>query len=278
MKEPRGKHLRRYYRYPHYHGVLTHPVSRLHKLVTPLLLPLLIILILGWVIGVPLLFWPNASAVVPTVLAATFATLARIIAAYTLSTVLAIPLAILITKNDTVEKIFLPIVDVLESVPVLAFFPIIILLFIKSHFLEGAALFVLTVSMLWNILFALVGGLKLIPESVNDVTKVFNIKGWLKLRTVTLPAMFPELVTGSILAVADGWNIIIVAEVLHTYISGATPAFDLFGLGSLMVGASSSGNTPLFLVSLVSMIIVIALINIFLWQRLLRLSADYRFD
>jgi NitT/TauT family transport system permease protein len=278
MKEPRAHNARRYYRYPHYHGVLTHPVSRLHKLLTPLLLPLFIILVLGWIVGVPLLVWPSASAVVPTVLAATFATLGRLLVAYLLSVVIAIPLALLITKNDKVEKIFLPIVDILESIPILAFFPIIILLFVKSHFLEGAALFVLTVSMLWSILFALIGGLTLIPEAILDVTKVFNIRGWLKLRTVILPAMFPELVTGSILAVAGGWNIIIVAEVLHTYVSGGTSALDLFGLGSLMVEASAGGNVPLFLVSLVSMIIVIAIINIFLWQRLLRLSSTYRFD
>ncbi len=279
MKESRSHRARRYYRYyPRYRGALTHPVARLHKVLTPFLLPFLIVFILGWAIGVPLLIWPSVSAVAPTVIAATLATLGRIMIAYVLSVVIAIPLAVFITKSEAAEKFFLPIVDILESVPVLAFFPIIILLFVRSHFLEGAALFVLSVSMLWNILFALVGGLKLIPNAVNDVTEVYKIKGWLKLDKVIIPAMFPELVTGSILAVADGWNIIIVAEVLHTYVSGGTPALDLFGLGSLMVAASAGGNVPLFLVSLVAMIIVIAVINIFIWQKLLHLSADYRFD
>jgi NitT/TauT family transport system permease protein len=278
MKESRSFKARRYYHYHRYHGALNHPVFRIHKFLTPFLLPLAIIFILSWAIGVPLLIWPSLSAVIPRVLAATLATLGRILIAYVLSVVAAVPLAVLITKSETAEKFFLPIVDILESVPILAFFPIIILLFIKSHFLEGAALFVLSVSMLWNILFALVGGLKLIPQAVNDVTEVYKIKGWLKLDKVIIPAMFPELVTGSILAVADGWNIIIVAEVLHTYVSGGTPALDLFGLGSLMVSASAGGDVPLFLVSLVSMIVVIAIINIFVWQKLLHLSSLYRFD
>ena len=267
-----------HYRYPRFRGALTHPVSWIHRTLTPLLLPLLIVFILAWIIGTPFFLWPSIRVLFPTVLAATGATLARIAIAYALSVVIAVPLALWITKSERAEKIFLPIVDVLESIPVLAFFPVIILIFIKGNFLEGAALFVLTISMLWNILFSLVGGIKLIPETVKDVTDIFNIKGWLKLMTVTVPAMFPELITGSILAVADGWNIIIVAEVLHTYISGGTTAQDLFGLGSIMVNSSATGNTALFLLSLVAMVTVIALTNIFVWQRLLRLAERYRFD
>jgi NitT/TauT family transport system permease protein len=267
-----------HYRYPRFRGALNHPVSFLHKLLTPLLLPLAIIVAVAFAAGIPLFFSTNIRFLLPTVLLATGATFLRIVVAYVLSVVVAIPLALWITKSERAEKIFLPIVDVLESIPILAFFPVIILIFIKGNFLEGAAIFVLTVSMLWDILFALVGGIRLIPETINDVTKVFSIKGWLKLRTVTIPAMLPELVTGSILAVANGWNIIIVAEVLHTYISGGTTAQDLFGLGSLMVQSSANGNTTLFLIALAAMVLVIALINIFVWQRLLRLSERYRFD
>jgi NitT/TauT family transport system permease protein len=267
-----------HYRYPHFRGALNHPVAFLHKLLTPILLPLAIVFGLAFIAGVPLVIWPSIRPLLPIVLSATGATLLRIVISYVLSVIIAIPLALWITKSERVEKIFLPIVDILESIPILAFFPVIILIFIKGNFLEGAALFVLTISMLWSILFALVGGIKLIPETIKDVTNVFNIKGWLGLRTVTIPAMLPELVTGSILAVAGGWNIIIVAEVLHTYISGGTSALDLFGLGSLMVRASASGDTSLFLVALIAMVLVIALTNIFVWQRLLRLSERYRFD
>jgi NitT/TauT family transport system permease protein len=241
-------------------------------------LPVGIIVLLAFSAGLPLFIWPSVHILLPTVLRATGATLLRIVTAYIFSVIIAVPLALWITKSERGEKIFLPVVDVLESIPILAFFPVIILIFIKGNFLEGAAIFVLTISMLWTILFSLIGGIKLIPETINDVAKVFNIKGLFKLRTITIPAMLPELVTGSILAVAGGWNIIIVAEVLHTYISGGTTAQDLFGLGSLMVQSSAEGNTALFLIALVAMVLVIALTNIFVWQRLLRLSERYRFD
>lgn len=270
--------MRHKYRYARYHGTLTHPVARIHKFLTPLLLPLAIVIILAWVLGTPFFLWPYTLALVPTVLSATGATILRIAIAYFVSIVIAVPLALAITKNPKIEKIFLPIVDILESIPVLAFFPIIILFFIKSNFLEGAALFVLVITMLWSILFALIGGLSLVPEDIKSVTKIFRIEGLFKLENVTLPAMFPEMVTGSILAVANGWNIIIVAEVLHTYVSGGTQSLDLFGLGSLLVASSEQGNTALFLLCLLAMIIVIALVNVFLWQRLLRLSERYRFD
>jgi ABC-type anion transport system duplicated permease subunit len=59
----------------------------------------------------------------------------------------------------------------------------------------------------------LIGGLKIIPHDIIDAAKVFNIKGFRYFRKVLFPAIIPQLVTGSIIAVAQGWNIIIIAEV-----------------------------------------------------------------
>jgi len=48
--------------------------------------------------------------------------------------------------------------------------------------------------------------------------KIFDIKGFAKLRYVTIPAIFPYIITGSLLAWAQGWSLLIVAEALHSYI------------------------------------------------------------
>lgn len=212
------------------------------------------------------------------ILSATWQTTLRIAIAYFFALVIAVPLAVLVTENATVESILLPAFDVMESVPVLALFPVIILLFIRFNFLNGAAVFILFLAMLWNIVFTAVGGIKLIPKDVTAAAHVFGVSGFAFFRRLTLPAIFPQIVTGSILAVAQGWNIIIVAEVLHTYIPGGTSAQDLFGIGSVLVNAAANGQESIFLAAVCAMVVVIALFNFFIWQRLLHLSQRFRFD
>lgn len=209
---------------------------------------------------------------------ASIATLSRLIIAYVFALVLSIPLSLLITKSANLEKILLPFFDILQSIPVLAFFPIIVLLFLKISFFEGAAIFILFLAMLWNLVFSMIGGLKTIPADISAAALVFGAKGLTKLWYITLPAILPYIITGSLLAWAQGWNILIVAEVLHNYIPGGTPADDLFGLGSLLVTSTQEGKNSVFLFALIVMILLIGLLNFFVWQKLLHLAERYKFD
>jgi NitT/TauT family transport system permease protein len=205
-------------------------------------------------------------------------TLLRLITAYLLAIIVAIPLALLATENKTAERILLPIFDILESIPVLAFFPLFIIFFLKINFANGAAIFILFLSMLWNIVFTLVGGLKMIPKDINYAGKVFNIKGFDHLRYITLPAIVPEIITGSILAFAQGWNLIIVAEVLHTYVPGMLNSGDLLGIGSVLVNSFATGDNHTFIASIVVMIATIGFLNIFVWQKLIDYAEKYKFE
>jgi len=209
---------------------------------------------------------------------ATFNTLFRLIIAYIISLLLSIPIALFITRSEKTEKIFLPIVDIIQSIPVLAFFPVVILAFVKFNFFDGAAIFILFMAMVWNMVFSMIGGLKTIPQDINDAAKVFGAKGFKKLIDVTLPSIFPSIITGSFLAWGQGWNISIVAEALHAFIPNGTKTDDLFGLGSLLVNSFSQSKNAVFFASLAAMVVVITLFNFFIWQKLLHLSERYKFD
>jgi NitT/TauT family transport system permease protein len=209
---------------------------------------------------------------------AAFASLFRLIAAYILALVFGIPMALLMTGNSKLERIFLPIFDVIQSIPVLAFFPIIVLVFLNFNFFEGAAIFIIFLDMVWNLVFSMVGGLKTIPADVELAAKVFKASALKKLWHVTLPAILPSIITGSLLAWGQGWNILIVAEVLHNYIPGATASSDLLGLGSLIVNAINTGRIDTFLISLAILIILIGTLNFFVWQKLLHLVERFKFD
>ena len=112
------------------------------------------------------------------ILLATLYTLARIGAAYALAVVVAIPIALLIEKNRTFESVLLPLFDVLESIPNLAILPVLVVVFGEFGFLNGAAITILFLNMVWSIVFALVGGLQIIPRDVIYAARIFGLSGF----------------------------------------------------------------------------------------------------
>lgn len=212
------------------------------------------------------------------VIAAMANTFFRMFAAYVVSLLVSIPLALLIVSTPLMQRILLPIADVLQSVPVLAFFPVVVVFFAAYHNFELAAIFVIFVAMVWNIVFEVIGGLQTIPDDIKSAAIVFNVTGWRKFWYITLPAILPWIILGSLLAWAQGWTIVIVAEVLHTYIPNGNPSQDLLGLGSLLVDANAQGRTSVFVAALATMMLLVAFMNLFVWQPLLRLFQRFRFD
>lgn len=267
----------------HIHGhrqmSVSYPVSlwqRIHSAFTPLLLLLVLFLVLKAFSVIPSISGTSISPAYAG--AALLATFSRLLIAYLCAVILSIPLALLVERSPLAERVFLPIFDVAQSIPVLAFFPIVILVFVKSGFINGAAIFVIFLSMLWNIVFSLVGGLKVIPTDIKYAARVFNIRGLSFVGRVLLPAVVPYLVTGSLLAWAQGWNIVIVAEVLHTYIPGGTVNQDLFGIGSVLVNAAAGGQTGTFITAILVMVGAIAVLNFVVWQKLLHYAERFKFE
>ena len=259
-------------------GRRAHPSSIASRLGTHIVLPLALVLLACFIVT-GAFFLPVANVFhVGSLLVALGASLLRLLLAYALSLLVGIPLGLLAERSRHVESVLLPIYDVLESIPVLAFFPVIILFFVRSGFLEGAAIFMLFFTMIWSIVFNTIGGLKVIPKEVKAVGLVFGLSAWDRFTKITLPALFPPIVTGSILALAAGWNIVIVAEALHAYAPQTAHAHDLYGIGSVLVNAAFSGNSAALLSAMTVLVIVIAAINLAVWQPLLARSERYKFE
>lgn len=268
-------HIHHYHR----HMSISYPVSIHQRLYSLVLIPLLV---LGLVFLVIKFAGANINPVshfgFGDIVLALLTTFTRLVTSYILALVISIPLALLINKSARAERILLPLFDVMQSVPILAFFPVVILLFVHYNFFNGAAIFILLVTMMWSIVFSVVGGLRVVPQDIKEAAQIFHIQGWTYVRQVLLPAVFPYIVTGSLLAWAGGWNIIIVAEVLHTYLPAGSSVQDLFGIGSLLVHASASGDQRLFFLAIMVLVIFVAILNLFIWQKLLRYAEKFKFE
>ena len=260
------------------HMHIRYAQSLSQRLYSFVLIPLLAILASVLLLQAFSISVPPEDISLAHVFAALGATTARLLIAYCLALMVALPLALLVTHSRLWERIFLPVFDIMQSLPILAFFPVIILFFIHYHLYYGAAIFALFVTMLWSIVFSLVGGLHAVPQDIKDAGKIFGLRGSAYVEKILLPAALPYLVTGSLLAWASGWNIIIVAEVLHTYIPGGTASSDLFGIGSMLVAAAANGQQHTFALSIAVLVATIALLNFFVWQKLLKLAERYKFE
>lgn len=209
---------------------------------------------------------------------ASLSTIYRLFLAYIFALFISVPLALLITANARTEKILLPLFDIVQSIPVLAFLPLVVLVFIKLNLFDGAAIFIVVADIVWSLVFSMVGGLKSIPNDIKAAASVFGASGLNRLWHVTLPAIVPYIITGSFLAWGQGWNVIVIAEVLHNYIPQGSPSQDLFGLGSILVSTAVSGQSSIFVSALITMVAIIGVLNFFVWQKLIHLTERFKFD
>ena len=190
------------------------------------------------------------------------ASMYRVISAYLISLVLAVIVGILVTRNNYVEDILLPILDVLQSFPSFAILPIAILWFGASNI---TAIFFLVITILWPVLFSVVGGIKAVRGDISEAAEVFGARGWKKIRYFLLPAIFPSIVTGSIIGWGEGWEAIVGAEII-----GIST-----GVGAFLNEASKAGETKVLIAGILFLLFFIFFLNKLIWLPLLKKSTQF---
>lgn len=211
-----------------------------------------------------------------TVLRATGLSVVRILISYLICLFVGLIVAIWLASSAKAERIAVPIFDLVQNIPPLAFYPIAILVFMRADLIEGSAIFVLVTVMLWPLLFGLIGAVKQIPLDIKYAARIFGAKGIKYVRYVILPAVFPTVVTSSIVSWGIGWNLLVVAE----WIRYGTTDIKLRGVGGLLNEATASGtvDVALFVVAVIMILLVVSLLHFFVWRPLLKASENYKFD
>lgn len=206
-----------------------------------------------------------------------FFSLGRLLVGYLISLIFGLGAAVWLASSRKVERIAIPIFDIIQNIPPLAFYPLAILLFVQFGSKEGAAIFVLLSVMLWPLLFNLIGAVHQIPEDIHHAARIFGAKGFKYFWHILLPAIFPTIVTSSIVSWGMGWNLLVIAE----WIRYGTSQIQLQGLGGLLNQAAYTGpktDSVLFLTTLILILLIVFLIHFFIWRPLLKISKRYKFD
>lgn len=189
--------------------------------------------------------------------------LMRIVIAYFIAASLAFSMALLATSSKTIENIFVPVLDALQSFPAFALFPLLIIWFGKT---DVIVIIILVIEMIWPILFTLLSGQKQIREDVVEAAHSFGAKGHKFFIYVQLPLLFPSLITGSIVAWGEAWETIIAAEILA----------NVAGVGSYLSQSGENFQSKILVVGITLLLVMLFILNKYIWLPLLNLATKYQ--
>ncbi len=165
----------------------------------------------------------------------------RMFAALFISVFISIFVGIYAATNQRAEKIILPVVDVLQTIPILAFFPfaIFVFVFILPGFIgiNAAVIFLIITSMLWNIIFGVYESVKTIPKEFVELADIYHFDFWSRLRRIYVPASAPRIIEQSILSWAIGLFYLVTSEIFST---GNANYHVAYGIGSALPGLSGT--------------------------------------
>ena len=201
------------------------------------------------------------------------ATFGRVVASLVLALLWTVPVGVAIGTNRRLAGVLQPVVQVVASIPATALFPVLVLALLRvPGGLNLAAVVLMLAGTQWYLLFNVIAGTAAIPQDLRDSADLLRLSRWQRWKTLTLPALFPFLVTGAITAGGGAWNASIVAE----YVTFGGKTHSTVGIGSLIAHATAASDYRLLLASTLTMVLAVVGINR-TWWRWLYLQAEVRF-
>lgn len=200
----------------------------------------------------------------------------RMLAAYTLSLIFSIAYGYLAARGKSTERWLMPVLDILQSVPILSFLPVVLLSFTailpEDLAVELAAVILIFTSQAWNLTFSFYQSMRTIPTEYLEAAGVFRFSRWLRFKQVELPFAAMGLIWNSVMSWAGGWFFLMAAEMFTL----GDRDFRLPGLGAYLQTAAIEGDTQALLVGIVTLIIIIVLLDQLVWQPLLAWAARFK--
>jgi NitT/TauT family transport system permease protein len=208
-----------------------------------------------------------------------FDSLLRIAIAYVLSLAFAIAYGYAAASSAAAERILIPLLDILQSIPVLSFLPAVMLAMIalfpsRQMGLELGSILLIFTGEAWNIAFSMYASLRAIPTELKEAARVYRFSAWQRFVELELPYAAIGLVWNSMMSVAGGWFFLMACEMFEL----GDRDFRLPGLGSYLQRASGIGDTKAILWGLAAMIGVIVLLDQLVWRPVIAWADKFKME
>src|SRR5579863_10065435 len=157
----------------------------------------------------------------------------RMLIAMALSLLFTFSYATLAAKNKYAERILIPLLDILQSVPILGFISVTVVFFMElapGRVLgaEYAAIFAIFTSQAWNMAFSFYQSLRTIPTELEEASRNFRLSGWMKFWRLDVPFAMPQLIWNMMMSMSGSWFFVVASEA----ISVGNTTVTLPGVGS----------------------------------------------
>ncbi len=206
-------------------------------------------------------------------------TVLRLFSALLLSVLFSFVIGTLAAKNRRAERIIIPAIDILQSVPVLSFLAITVIGFIR--FFPGslwgpecASIFAVFVSQVWNITFSFYQSLKTVPSDLREVGSMFQLSAWQFFWKVEVPCSMSALLWNMMVSMSASWFFVVLSEAIvvgHQNIR-------LPGIGSYIALAIEQHNFHALLYAMITMLVVIFLYDQVLFRPLITWSERFKIE
>ncbi|MDM0080759.1 ABC transporter permease subunit [Variovorax sp. J31P179] len=187
--------------------------------------------------------------------------------------------AVLATRYRAAEKVLVPTLDILQSIPILGFLSITVTGFIALFpgnllGVECAAIFAIFTSQAWNMAFSLYQSLRTVPSELREAASVFQLSAWHRFWRLELPFAMPGLLWNMMMSMSGGWFFVVASEA----ISVSNQSIMLPGVGSYIAMAIQARDLGAIGWAIGGMLIGITLYDQLFFRPLIAWADKFRFE
>lgn len=202
----------------------------------------------------------------------------RMMAAYLISLLFSLFYGYAAAHNNTARRVLMPLLDVLQSVPILSFLPVVLLglsaVLPAGFAAEVAAIVLIFTSQVWNMTFSFYQSMTTTPTELREAAATFRFSPWLRFKTVELPFASIGLIWNSIMSWSGGWFFLMAAEIFKV----GDRDFRLPGLGSYLQTAANVGDRSALLLGLGVLVLIIIMLDQLVWKPLLSWAEKFKLE
>jgi len=185
----------------------------------------------------------------------------------------------LAAKNKHAEKIIIPIIDILQSVPVMGFLSITVVGFIALFpgslwGAQCAAIFAIFTSQVWNMALSFYQSLRTLPAELREASDMFHLSAWQRFWRVEVPFAMPGLLWNTMLSMSASWFFVVASEAVTV----SNQTITLPGIGSYIALAILHKNVHAVIYTIITMFTVILLYDQLLFRPLIKWSDRFRIE
>jgi NitT/TauT family transport system permease protein len=203
----------------------------------------------------------------------------RMLVAMALSLLFTFTYATLAAKNKRAERLLVPLLDILQSVPILGFISVTVVFFMElapGRVLgaELAAIFAIFTSQAWNMAFSFYQSLRTVPTELAEVSHNFRLSPWMNFWRVDVPFAMPQLIWNMMMSMSGSWFFVVACEA----ISVGNTTVTLPGVGSYIAVAIQQQNLKAVGWAIGAMLVVILIYDQILFRPLVAWADRFRFE